>query len=151
MFRQIAQKHGLSVVETNKAAEQHLVNIDEEVDERLRQANNESDLVIDARTAFHWIPESFKVFLKVDPRLAAERTFAHIKNEGRVAQDAESVEHVYQESIERVASEKKRYASLYGLDYTEESNFDLVVDTGEHSLSEVIELIVSEYKRLQSL
>lgn len=150
MFRLIAQSHGLSVEATNKAAEKHLANIDEEVDEKLRQANNDSDLVIDARTAFHWIPESFKVFLKADPYLAAERTFKHIQEEGRVAEDADSAEHVYQKSLERIASEKKRYASLYGIDYTKESNFDFVVDTGEHSLPEVIELVVAEYRRSQA-
>jgi predicted cytidylate kinase len=151
LFRQIGQKHGLSVEETNKSAEQNLKTVDEEIDEALRQAGNDSDLVIDARTAFHWIPESFKVLLKLDPYMAAERTFAHIQSEGRVAQGAESVEQVYQKSQERTASEKKRYAKLYGLDYTDESNFDLVVDTAKHNLSEVIDLILAEYQRRQNL
>lgn len=151
LFRQIGQRHGLSVEETNKSAEQNFKSVDEEVDEALRQANNDSELVIDSRTAFHWIPESFKVLLKLDPYLAAERTFAHIQKEGRVGQDAESVEQVYQKSQERTASEKKRYSKLYGLDYTDESNFDLVVDTAKHSLAEVIDIIVAEYQRRQNL
>ncbi len=146
LFRAMAKEHGISVEEINQKAELEQ-EIDHAVDERLRQMGGDDQLVIDSRMAFHWMPESFKVFLKIDPHLAAERTFKHMQENGRVSQQASSVEEVYKNTIERTASEIKRYAALYNVDYTNESNFDLVVDTAQHPLAEVVRIIIEEYKK----
>jgi len=144
LMRQIGQKHGLSIEETNRAAEKD-PSFDEEVDETLRNMRSEERVVIDSRTAFHWIPQSFKVFLKIDPHTAALRTFAQIQTEGRLAQDAHSSEDVYQKNLSRIESERKRYESAYNFDYLDESQYDLVIDTTRHPLDEVARSIVEKY------
>lgn len=146
LFRAMAAERGITVEEINERAELEK-EIDFAVDERLRQMANEDDLVIDSRMAFHWMPESFKVFLKIDPHVAAERIFAHMQKNGRISQNGSSVEEVYNDTIRRTASEIKRYTALYSVDYTDESNFDLVVDTAKHSLDEVVQMIIEEYKK----
>jgi cytidylate kinase len=145
LFRAIAKARSLSIEEINKTAELEK-EIDYAVDERLRQMASENEMVIDSRMAFHWMPRSFKVFLKIDPRTAAERTFKHMQEVGRTSQSAASVDEVYAKTVQRTASELKRYAALYDVDYTDESNFDLVVDTALHPLDEVVKLISEKYR-----
>src|SRR5207244_4295823 len=104
--------------------------IDLEVDEWLKKIGGEKDkLVIDSRMAFHWMPDSFKVFLDLNPKVAAARTFAQIQREGRQSQAGSSIDEVLQNTLERIKSEKKRYMTLYQVDTTDKTQFDLVVDT----------------------
>src|SRR3989344_684601 len=113
LFRKMAAERGLSVEEINFTAETQ-EEIDRKVDDLLVAMGKEKDnVVIDSRTAFHWISDSFKVFLDLDLRVAAERTFSQIQKEGRASQAATSVEEVYENTVQRMASEQKRYQNLY--------------------------------------
>src|SRR5262249_52111651 len=142
LFRKIAAERGLSVSALNLTAEEQR-EIDYEVDRLLQNMGaSERNIVIDSRLAFHWMPDSFKVFLKIDPASAAERKFAHMQSEGRVSEEGSTIEEVRADIEKRVASERKRYRALYDLDYTDESQFDLVVNTAEHPLEEVAQIIV---------
>lgn len=145
-MRAIAKKHDVSLDEINRMAESDKT-YDREVDEMVRETGRKSDMVIDSRLAFHWIPDSFKVFLKVDPHAAAERTFVHIREVGRSQQDAQSLEEVYQKLVARIESENKRYEELYGVNYADESRYDLVIDTGLSPLEEVVRQVVEAYNR----
>ncbi len=145
-FREMAAKRGISVEEINRQAEHDSV-IDHETDAWVKEKGKRENLIIDSRLAFHWIPDAFKVFLKLDPHIAAERTFAQIQNEGRTSQDAQSVDDVYQKTLSRIESEKKRYKELYAIDYMDESRYDLVVDTGPNNLETVTKLIADAYKQ----
>ena len=145
LFRQIAAERSVSIEEINHVAELEK-EIDHAVDEKLRGLVNENNLVIDSRTAFHWIPSSFKVYLDLEPHAAAERIFNHIKKEGRVSQEASSVEQILAATKDRQASEKKRYWNLYRLDVENLSPFDAVIDTGPIPLQGVADLVVEKYK-----
>jgi cytidylate kinase len=57
------------------------------------------------------------------------------------------VEEIYQKITRRLESEKKRYMELYGVDHTNKNNFDLVIDTNKNNLMQVVDIIVSEYKK----
>lgn len=145
-MRHIGQARGLSVDETNKAAETDST-FDQQVDEAIRKTGEKENIVIDSRIAFHWIPDSFKVFLKLDPHFGAQRTFDQIQKVGRFAQDAQTVDEVYQKLLIRIEGERNRYIKTYeGLDYTDESHYDLIIDTAKHNLEEVVELIQDKYK-----
>lgn len=145
LFRSVAQERGVSIEAINKQAELEK-EIDHAVDGRLKELYTESDLIIDSRLAYYWMPESFRVYLDIVPHTAAERIYSGIKSEGRVSQEADSVESVLHASAERLASEKKRYMNLYGVDIDDHSMFDLIVDTGSHNLDEVVEIVVAAYQ-----
>lgn len=145
-FRKMAAKRGYSVEEMNFTAEKQR-EIDIEVDKLIKKMDKEKDnLVIDSRMAFHWMPDSFKVFLDLDPKIAAVRTFAHIQKEGRLSQAGSSVDKVRENTLKRVESERRRYGSLYNVDITDRKQFDLVVDTGANNLDEVIRTVVKAYQ-----
>ncbi|HUX35518.1 MAG TPA: AAA family ATPase [Candidatus Paceibacterota bacterium] len=151
MFRKMAAERGISIEEINFTAEKQK-EIDLEVDRILADMGKEkNDFVIDSRIAFHWIPSSFKVFLDLDPRTAAERTFAQIKKEGRESQAGSSISEVYDNTIKRIESEQKRYRNLYNIDIADKTNFDIVVDTGINGLEEVIDIVITAYKKWLSV
>jgi CMP/dCMP kinase len=145
MFRKIAQDRNVTIEEINKIAELES-SIDRDVDEWLRSLGKEENIVIDSRLAFHWIPDSFKVYLDLDTQTAAERIFKHMQEEGRVSQKASSVEELVQATLSRKQMEKKRYHDLYQIDMADLSPFDLVVDTSKHDLNAVVEIVLEKYK-----
>ena len=60
-MRNIALEMGISINEVNLKAQTNK-SIDEKIDEQVRKAGELEKIVIDSRLAFHWIPESFKVY-----------------------------------------------------------------------------------------
>ena len=126
--------------------------VDKKLDDYVKQAGTEEKVVIDSRLAFHFIPDSFKVYLDLDPKTAAQRMLndmrnnpaRHFENQGEI----ESAEKMAEKSAKRLASERKRYLDLYGIkDHKDKTNFDLVVDTEKNNLEQVVDIILREYKK----
>lgn len=147
-FRQVGLELGLSVIETNIRAETDK-KIDEMTDQKLRDLNNENKIVVDSRTAYHWIPESFKVYLDLSSEIAKNRILESIKNDSlrKKSENISTVEEVYKNMTERFESEQKRYWDLYKIDNTDKNQFDLIIDTNKNNLEQVVNIIVSEYKK----
>ena len=145
LFRTIAAERGESVEATNLSAEEQK-DIDYKVDHLLQEmGRTEEKLVVDSRMAWHWMPDSFKVFLALDPESAAERIFNDVQEKRRLSEDASSLEDVRASIERRFASEQKRYFALYGVDPTDPKNFDLVVNTKENDLDTVITIVLQGY------
>ena len=145
LFRAVAAERGLTVMQINQQAElEH--EIDHAVDKRLQDMANEEEFVIDSRMAYHWMPDSFKVYLSLDPHIAAERIHTQIKGSGRISEDAQNVEEVYQTILDRRASEQKRYRNLYDVDVLDLKPFDLVADTATTPLEGVIKEVLAAYR-----
>ena len=147
-MRNIALERGISINELSAHAETD-DSIDISIDDQNRKAGEGEKLVIDSRLAFHWIPNSFKVFLDLPLEISKERILSNLKH-NKLRQDSEGIadaDGVYKKITERLESEKKRYKELYNIDYTDKSNFDLVVDTNKNNLEEVVKIILTEYKK----
>ncbi|MCU0660580.1 MAG: cytidylate kinase family protein [Candidatus Pacebacteria bacterium] len=151
-MRNAAISKGVSLNAFSSMAEKD-PSIDYMIDAEVKRAGTMENLVIDSRLAFHWIPESFKVYLVLPSEIAKERVLNNLKeNELRKRSEyAPTRDEVYQKITERLASEKKRYKELYNIDHTDKNNYDLVVDTNTNTLEEVIQLVVKEYKKWQQL
>lgn len=146
LFRKIAEERGESIEAINLSAEVQK-DIDYKVDELLRTMYAEQDgMVIDSRMAWHWMPDSFKVFLQLDTDTAAERIFSHMQESGRVSEAATSVDEVKASIERRLASEQKRYFDLYGVDPRDPSNYDLVIDTKHNDLKTVIAMVLEAFE-----
>lgn len=145
VFRKMAQEKGVSVEVINIAAEVQQ-DIDRKVDAWLDSLKEREDIVVDSRMAWHWIPDSFKVFLALDPSTAAERIFANIQESGRVSEKASSVEEVRASIDARFASEQKRYLSLYGVNPTDPLNFDMFINTKNNDLESVTAMLIAAYR-----
>ena len=92
------------------------------------------------------MPESFKVYLKVDINIAAKRVF---NDETRRDSERkfETVEEQKQDIEKRYNLENARYFELYGVRKEDESNYDLVLDTSNLTPNEVADKIEAEYKK----
>lgn len=148
LFRAIAKEQQQDVLSANVAAEED-ASIDHKVDQRLREIGaTEDEKVIDSRTAWHWIPDSFKVYLSLGFEVAAERILASMDEERIAAEQIPLDSGDYAKVLAlRLASENKRYQNLYSIDPGDNTNYDLIVDTGIATPEEVSERIVEGFRQ----
>lgn len=150
-LRKVATDRGMSIKELMIAAESD-PQIDYDIDEILKSKSNDENIIIDSRLAFHWIPDSFKVYLEIDPDIAAQRMFYDLSsNETRKeSESVKNIESMKNEMMERHASDIKRYKKLYNINHTDHKNFDLVINTGleENDIETVVKKIISEYLKV---
>ncbi len=141
-MRLMAEEKGITLLELSKIAEKD-PSVDKELDAYTTKFGKEQDnFVLDARLGFHFIPESIKVFLEVSPEEAAKRIFNSPKHR-LLEKENTDYETTLNNMKRRMESERKRYYSLYQLDYENKDNFDLVVNTHGKSIEEVCSEIVT--------
>ena len=139
--REIANRYNMTTLELNKYSETH-PEIDEEIDSTFKSLNESTDLIVDSRLAWFFIPNSFKVFLKTDLMVSVERISG---DHQRGSEKYSSKEEAAQKIMERKESENKRYMELYGANCADLSNFDLIIDTSYITPEKVADIIISEY------
>ncbi|MCI8965792.1 MAG: hypothetical protein HFJ43_05575 [Clostridia bacterium] len=91
------------------------------------------------------IPDSFKVYLKVDIDVAAKRAFYDEKRKS--SEKFETIEQQKEDMIRRFKLENERYLNLYGIHKEDTSNYDLVVDTTNLTVEQVRDKILFEYEK----
>ena len=141
--REIANRHNMTTLELNKYAETH-PEIDEEIDATFKSLNESSNLIVDSRMAWFFIPQSFKVYLKT----SLEESIKRIYGDGeRFNESYASVEEAAVHIIARKESENKRYLELYGANCADLSHFDLVIDTSCIAPKQVVDEIILIYNQ----
>lgn len=148
LFRDIAKDRGVDVLEINLLAETER-KIDFLVDQKLRDLGEQEDnLVIDSRMAWHWMPYSFRVYLDLDLEIAAARILSNLTEERMQAENIPTNPADYAVVLaKRLDSEAKRYNNLYNVNPYDTNNYDLVVNTNEHSPEEVTARVLKSYKK----
>ena len=141
LFREMAEKRGLSMEKMSKMAEENC-DFDNYLDERAKEESRRGGVVIDATLAA-WVATNpdLKIYLwaTFDDRVQriAER-------EGRL------IEEVIRETRARESSEKDRFQQYYKIDIDELSVYDVVLNTSLFSLdatSQILKKIVLIYKK----
>lgn len=147
ILRQLAQEYGMTTNEFNKYIEQH-PEIDNQLDERVAEMGRQGLLrIYDSRLAWHFIPTSFKIYLYVDVDVAAKRILG---DKNRVNESHESLDEAKNRIVERRASEIVRYRNLYNVTLDNFDNYDLVINTGNATVEEIVEIILECYEAYQS-
>ena len=140
IHRKLALERGLSTLEFNKSLNSDAA-IDLMIDDELRKfarLNKDKNIIFDSRMAWHFVPDSFKVFLTIDPQTAADRVFSNrILEEETYA----SREKAMQELIDRREVENARFKTFYGVDCNDLNNFDFILDTPNLSPSQAGEAV----------
>ncbi len=148
-MREMAESRGISLMELTKLAGND-ISVDREIDERTKHLALKDSFVIDSRLAFHFIPKAIKIFLKVDPKVAAQRTWKDIQAQKRhTEQQLKSENDVLDAIIKRQQSEVERYRKYYGIDnFIDAKHYDFVLDTTnlnqEQSIQKVLEFVKSK-------
>ena len=143
ILRAAAAERGMDVLELNKELSAKLDSdrsMDDLIDNttiRVAAERKDDKLIFDSRMAWHFVPDSFKVFVTVAPCVAAER----VMKDPRPGEPAEDVDELCAELVERSKVEQARFLYLYGVDYYDYKNFDLVVDSSHRTPDEVTALV----------
>ena len=95
-------------------------------------------LIIDSRLGYHFIPDSFKIYLTAKPEVIASRTHS----DHRESESFKTKEEAQKLLMDRMNVEKTKYIKFYGTDPTDMSNYDIVVDTSEIKPNKVVEKIL---------
>lgn len=142
--RELAVEYGMSITEFCEYLKDH-PEIDRQIEKSATEyAKDHNDIVIDAKMGWYAVPDSFKVYLKVDIDIAAQRAFAD-PNRKR-AEDLPTVEAQKEDMIKRAKTDLTRYFNLYNVHRNDMSNYDLVIDTSNLKPEEVLSKIKEAYE-----
>ena len=135
IFRELAKKRGLTLEEFSIVAEEE-ENIDRELDASLKTAAMKGNVLLDGQLA-GWMAgdyADFKILLtaSIDTRVK------------RIAErDDVSFKHARLETLNREASEKERYLEFYGVNISDQSIYDLILNTEKYDLEGVIKVLTT--------
>ena len=143
-FRKLAKEMNMDITTFNKYAEEHQ-EIDRMVEKSAAEYAKEHDnFIIDARLGWYAVPTSFKVYLKVDIYVAANRAFNDKKR--KETENFATVEEQKQDMLLRFKLENERYYEVYGVRKDDMKNYDIVIDTSNMAPEEVANEIQEQYE-----
>lgn len=142
--RKLAKDNGMSITEFQVYLNEH-PETDKEVEKSAAEfAKTHDKLIIDAKLGWYVVPESFKVYLKVDIDVAVKRAFEDVNR--KRTEPFSSLEEAKEKIIYRHHEETKRWKEEYGADRDDMKNYDLVLDTTNMTPQEVCEFVLNAYK-----
>ncbi len=144
VIRQIAEEQGVSVLEMNKLMEKdhkydHMI---DDTTARISREQKDRKILFDSRLAWNFVEESFKVFLSVSLTVAASRVLGDTSR-GEV-ESYKSVEECMASLKDRAATEDRRYKDIYGIEYFNYSNYNLVLDSSDCAPDVLAQILVRE-------
>lgn len=144
--REYARGLGISTLELNQRMEEH-PNLDAEIDNMVTKISLErkdEKLIFDSRMAWHFAKNTFKIFLTIEPCEAACRV---MKNQRGDEEKYCCVDEACEKLVERSRIERARFKEIYGVDYYDYNNFNIVIDTTSKTPDEVVALIVENHAK----
>ncbi|MBR3162832.1 MAG: (d)CMP kinase [Clostridia bacterium] len=142
-FRSLARKHGMDVTSFNKYVESH-PEIDIAIEKSAGDyASSHDNFIIDARLGWYAVPESYKVYLKVDLDESARRAFNDLNRKS--SENFATIEEQKADIEKRYKLENMRYWNLYHVRKDDMSNYDVVIDTTNLTPIEVADRIKNGY------
>lgn len=150
IFKAEAKKRGMSAEEFNEFClkdPSYDFLIDNETI-RLGKELSGKKIIFDSRLAWHFVPNSFKVFVDVEENEMANRlTQSDRTGKEKLDDPVEAKKHL----LNRFNLENKRYQKIYGVDNLDMSNYDLVLDstnrTPEDLAEEIYQKCVEYYRK----
>ncbi len=144
-FRKLAKDMDMNITEFNIYVKDH-PEIDIQIEKSAELYAKEHDnLIIDARLGWFVVPESFKVYLKVDLDEAAKRAFLH--KDRKDTENFNSLKEQKEDMKKRFELENERYYNVYGVRKEDMKNYDFVLDTTSLTPEQVNDILKKEYKK----
>ena len=137
IFRELAAEKNISLLELGALAEKD-PSIDKGIDERIINiARENDDIILESRLSAYMcvrngIP-AFKIYLSASPEVRMSRIGVR---------EGDSLEKAKADTMERQASEAKRYMMYYNIDINDMSVYDLIVDTDNLDPDGVLDAIL---------
>lgn len=131
VFREIARRRGISVVDLNRMAE-HDSSIDRDLDTLQAELARGGPCVVESRLS-GWIVEAdLKVWLDAPVEVRAARVASRERQPAETARD---------ELLARERSEWSRYKTLYNIDMADRQPFHIVIDTSRWDVDVIVDVL----------
>lgn len=141
--RHLGLKKGMDTLELNYYSENN-DEIDNLIDKKLIELNvSKHRHVFDSRMAWHFIKKSFKIYLTVNPLIAAKRVMEDFSRTSEPS--INTVEDKASNLIERRTVEDRRFKSKYGVDCGNLNNYDIIIDTSKATVEEIAQKLYGLY------
>jgi CMP/dCMP kinase len=147
LHRKIASEYKMNSLELNNLADTDN-NIDERVDSFLMEINKEiGDFIIDSRLAWHFVRDTFKVYLQVDQDVGVERIFLA---KGRLNEpEYHNRDSAKIKILARKLSENNRFEKKYNVRCNDFDNYDLIINTTFLTVLDTAKLLVKIIELLE--
>jgi len=146
--RELARQMNMTTLEFNQlmCSDRKYDKMIDDATAKISRENKDKDIIFDSRLAWHFVEQSFKVFVSVSLEIAAER----VMNDQRgVEEKYSSLEEAKLLLAERATTERVRYKDIYNLNYMDFSNYNLVIDSTYCSQDKIVEIILKEAKEYE--
>jgi cytidylate kinase len=148
--REIAREMNITTLEMNQlmCSDHKYDTMIDDTTARISRENRDKNIIFDSRLAWHFVEQSFKIFLSVSLDVAAQR----IMNDNRGKEEKYStLEEAKELLAARAATEDKRYKDIYNLDYFNFSNYNLVIDSTFCTPEKIASIIMEEAKNFYAI
>jgi len=108
----------------------------------LAKTHPDHTIIFDSRMAWHFVKDAFKVYMTVDPAVAAERV---VNSPRGMVESYANKEEAFQKLRERTLLETDRFQQLYQVNNLEYRNYNLILDSTCASPEKVSQAIYDEY------
>lgn len=145
MFRAFAKEFGYSNILDFQQQDSRIKQIDKLVDDKIYEigkTRSDENIVIDSRLAWHFIPNSFKVFIDVQDNVAGER----LMNANRDTEEYKTLDDAIEGLQSRWNLENTRYMELYQTNNLNPANYDFIIDSSNLTPNEIVEQIHLAYE-----
>ncbi|MFA5187751.1 MAG: cytidylate kinase family protein [Patescibacteria group bacterium] len=153
--RELAREKGLNLEQLNQYALTHPetdVDVDQKIAQEARETAKTNTVIVEGRTQFYFLPESFKIYIKCDLNEGAKRIWQQLQNETdskkRNETKAKSLTELKKSIRDRIANDRQRYKKYYKIDHTDESHYDLVIDTTKITAKQATAIILKNLPKI---
>ena len=119
--------------------DQNVVKLGIEINKKRRP---EEVWIVDSRLAFNNIPKSFKVRLTCRPEVAGQRLLGD-NTRGKEDSKYKNLQDAINQREKRRIGEIERYKQRYGVDLSNENNYDVIIDTSYASINDISDTILT--------
>lgn len=137
IFRQMAADRNMSLADFGALAEKD-PSIDKEIDDHILEiARTTDNIILESRLSAYILSKNNIPAFKVHLTATEETRMARIGD-----REGKTKEQSMKETMDRQASEAKRYLMYYGIDVTDLSVYDLVLPTDDITPEQVVDRIL---------
>jgi CMP/dCMP kinase len=118
--------------------------IHQEIDAKIRKLGESKDnFVVEGWISYHFIPHSYKLFLTVDEKVGCERIFNSYRPD---EPKKDNLEEALKNQRHRLIETQKGFKKAHGIDFLDQSQYDLIMDTTYLTAEEVINKLEREVR-----
>lgn len=142
--RKLANKRGMTIKELGDWQKNNPES-DKQIDSyQINLGRKKDNFVLDSRLGAKFIPQGINVFLDAHLDERIKRRLNHKREEEKF----DDPEETKKDMSEREKTNRERFMKFYSFDFLDMSNYDIIIDTTNLTIEEVVEKILKEIKKI---